>query len=159
MVLYAVWDLWKEKRANEGRSRALQKIIETDLSTNVYRVGQNLSSLTQELSMLADRMAIVEPLPLLRTGFWEILRLEPSSKFFKTEDKAKLHDLFDITERVNERLRARERFKDNNGAMSNFASNMKIHDEELIKALAKLKETLELLGNVPLRQRDAPPAA
>jgi len=145
VVLYAFWDLWKEQRTNKRRGRALKEIVQADLSTNLLRVRSNLGSLNHELSMLSQRMSLVEPLPLLRIGFWEILRLEPSSKFFRIEEKSNLHELYDLTERINERLRAREQFKVNNGAMSNFESIMKIHDDGLIKELAKLKESLQSL--------------
>jgi hypothetical protein len=90
-----LWDLWKEKRATRDRNRALQEIIEADLSTNLGRIRHNLSALKQELDILPKGMAIVEPLPLLRMGFWEILRLEPSSKLFTVKDKGALHNLYD----------------------------------------------------------------
>src|SRR6185436_9752676 len=77
-VLYILWELWKEKRATCDRNRALEEIIEADLSTNLGRIRHNLSALKQELDWLPKKMTIVEPLPLLRVGFWEILRLEPS---------------------------------------------------------------------------------
>src|SRR6185436_14055386 len=114
-LLYILWELWKEKRVTGERNRALQEIIEADLSTNLGRIRHNLSTLKQELNALPKQMTIIEPLPFLRMGFWEILRLEPSSKHFTVKDKGDLHNLYDLTEGINERLRAREQFKNNNG--------------------------------------------
>jgi hypothetical protein len=147
VLLYMFWDLWKDKRTTGRRTRALLELIETDLATNLGRLRHNLGALSQELNILGDRMSIVEPLPLMRTGFWEIMRLEPTSKLLTLEEKVALHNLFDLSEGVNERLRAREYFKNNNGAMSNFPSTMKIHDEELIKALNTLHEAMRTLGH------------
>ena len=104
-----------------------------------------MKALREELTWLKDRKAIVGPLPLLRTAFWDMLRTEPTSKFFTIEEKDKLHGIFDSTEGVNERLRAREEFKNNNGAMNNFPSSMTIHDEDLINALESLEKQLESL--------------
>ena len=159
MALYAGWDFWKEKRSTERRHETLEGIIGTDLAANLDRVRRNLSALNLELPMLPQRMSVVEPLPLMRTGFWEILRLEPTSKFLTVEDKATLHNLYDLTERANERLRAREEFKNHNGAMSNFPSTMQIHDDELIKALNKLNEAIMALGNKSKPSASEKPAA
>lgn len=146
VALSMCWDLWKERRATKGRNRALQEIVEVDLATNLTRVGSNVRNLKNELALLTKHMMLVEPLPLLRTGFWEILRTEPTSKFLTVKEKGKLHELYDSTELVNERLRARELFKNHNANMTNFNSTMQIHDEELIKALGKLNDALAASG-------------
>ena len=156
VVLYAVWDLWKERRASSGRIRALQEIVGADLSTNLIRIKRHAQALNDELTWLKDRKALVGPLPLLRTAFWDMLRTEPTSKFFTVEEKDKLHEIFDSTEEVNERLRAREEFKNNNGAMTNFPSTMTIHDEDLIKVLGSLEKQLESLDkSLPARESAA----
>jgi hypothetical protein len=136
------WESWKDKQERVASNSALQNVVTVDLASNSKRIRRNIEFLNHELPMLPQRSVIIAPLALMRTGFWEIIKLQSPSKFVTVEEMAALHNLFDIAEEANEQIRSREAYRNNNAAMSTFPDIMKIHDEVLLKTLSRLDEAI-----------------
>jgi hypothetical protein len=146
-VLTMIWDLWKDRRQKADRRRIVENAVGADLIVNVERIRRNLTAVREELSVLDQKMSIVAPLALLRTGFWDVAKLYPPGDTMSPDDMTKLHELMNLTEQVNEGIRSRETFRQHNGAMSNFSSQMRIRDEGLIEDLTLLeKEIFDTVG-------------
>ena len=146
-VLTMAWDIWKAKREKIERTHMVENAVAADLAANVARVRRNVSALKQELAILAKRMDVVAPLSPLRTSFWDIAKLYPPGQLIASKEMSSLHELFDLTERINEQIRSRESFRQSNGAMTNFQSRMQIYDEVLIEEMTKLETTIFALDS------------
>jgi hypothetical protein len=153
------WDIWKDRRLLKAREKSVESILGTDLASNLARIDRNTRALSQELEMLPKRMGVVQPLSLMRTSFWDVVRGHPPGELITEEQLISLHRIFDLTEEVNEQLRSRESFRQSNSAMTHFQSQMTIHDEELIKTMTSLKDSIVTLeGTKPVEGKSAPAA-
>lgn len=158
-VLTMAWDLRKERRETRGRARVVNHALGADLTANSARIERNIEALTNELAVLPQRADVVQPLTLLRTGFWDIAKLYPPGEIVTADDLLGLHEVFDLTEQANEQMRSRETYRQHNSAMTNYETRLRIYDEVLLATLTRLRQsTSHLLVGTRTPRLDRPAA-
>jgi hypothetical protein len=116
--------------------------VGADIDWNRKSVERNLERVRTELGFLDDGKTLVEPLSLMKVGFWEVARINPPQEFFKSGRLVKLSDLITLTEQVNEQIRSRESYKPHNGAMDNCSIVIRIYDEMLRRSMSQMQELI-----------------
>ena len=147
--LTILWDLWKMRRERLDRDQAVSNAVSEELASNKHAMQNNRTILDQDLKAIPQRMSVIQPLSILKTGFWDVAKINPPARFLESGRMAKVRDLAVAAEQVNEVIRSREDYRIHNGAMSSFHDTLKIYDEiilEKISALAKAVEAYEKPG-------------
>ncbi len=106
----------------------------------------NKSLLEEELKALRDGKHVIKPIPILINSSWDLIKINFPKKI--SNDSKLLVEIRSIMITicsVNETIRSREMYRQNNGAMSNFNNRMKIYDDILLQDTDPLIKNLESL--------------
>ncbi len=142
--LTMVWDIVRFRREAKQRDESVLSAVKGESLTNLDILRGNQALLKQELAILDKNQRIVGPLLALRTGSWDVLRINLPKKLVREpQSLIKISEISTLTDRVNEFIRSRENFRIHNGAMTNFSSYIRIYDEALVKQNEALEKGLE----------------
>jgi len=138
----AVWGIagWGLNVQTQSRERDLVRAFEFDLSVNERRIDWNTKGLTGELASIDGGRLLASPLTALATDGWIIFRGALPAPILK--DDALLRDIVETQELVNlanAAMESRERYRQANRSMSNFAENLKTIDANVAEILAEAK--------------------
>ena len=137
-VLTITWDIRKRRSESQERDEAVMNAINEELLTNKRSLQQNLFRLERELSVLGEDKSIVQPLFTMKTGFWDLAKVNLPKKLLVGDALARLRNLVFLAEQFNDEVRSRENYRIHNAAMSNYSTRMKMYDESLAGILQAL---------------------
>jgi len=92
---------------------------------------------------LPERQFVVQPLHVLKTGFWDVAKINLPKLLLQDARLLKLRNLASLAESCNEQIRSRENYRIHNGAMTNLTHNMRLYDEPLVQQLVALKAAIQ----------------
>jgi len=141
-LMTILWDINKAQRESAERDNAVIKAIDEELLSNKKSLEQNLARLQHELSVLDESKSIVPPLFVLKTGLWDLAKVNFPKKLLRGNRLTHLRNLVFLAEQANEEIRSRENYRIHNGAMSNFNDRMRLYDESIIRVLQALAEEM-----------------
>ena len=78
----------------------------------------------------------------MKTGFWEIAKINPTTAMIKNGSIATLSNIEFKAEEVNEHIRSREHYRINSEAMTNFYTVLKIYDQNILRAMSDLSQLI-----------------
>lgn len=137
-VLTIIWDIRKTRDESLERDRVVMNAITEELQSNKRNIEQNLLRLQQELSVLAENRSIVQPLFMMKTGFWDLAKINLRERLLVGDRLTRLRNLAFLAEQVNSEIVSRENYRIHNVAMSNYSTRMRIYDESLVRVLQAL---------------------
>ena len=137
-VLTIIWDMRKTRGESLKRDRVVMSAITEESQSNKRSIEQNLLRLQQELAVLAEDKSIVQPLFMMKTGFWDLAKINLREILLVGDRLAQLRNLAFLAEQVNSEVRSRENYRIHNTAMSNYSTRMRIYDESLVRVLQAL---------------------
>ena len=139
-----LWDIFKHHRDVSSRSNAVIGAVRQDLEENLAILLENREFLNHEVSALAQGQELIPPLKLLNSSFWEIVKLErPEKLVSNTLLFGQLQELSQLISYLNDCVQARQIYKLNNAAMSNYFSLLKRHDEILLLQFEQLRSHID----------------
>ena len=141
-VLTIIWDMRKTRGESLKRDRVVMSAITEESQSNKRSIEQNLLRLQQELAVLAEDKSIVQPLFMMKTGFWDLAKINLPEKLLVGDRLARLRNLAFLAEQVNSEVRSRENYRIHNSAMTNYSTRMRIYDESLVKVLLALTQEI-----------------
>jgi hypothetical protein len=136
------WEVYKSRRETQEREVNVLRALNEELNENKTISERNIEMLRQELTALKEHKTIVEPLRLLKIGFWDIAKVNLPKSLLKGNQMLKLRDVAAIIDDCNEQIRSRENYRIHNGAMSNFEGRMRHYDEGLMESLSSLQSAI-----------------
>jgi hypothetical protein len=145
-LLTILWDIYKMQRESAERDNAIMKAIGEELLSNKKSCERNLAFINAELSVLNERKSIVSPLTIMKTGFWDIAKINFPKILFHGNRLANLRNIASLIEQANEEIRSRENYRIYNGAMSNYTNKMQSYDENIFEALQVLAGEIAAFG-------------
>jgi hypothetical protein len=141
--LTILWDIFKMRRETREREGRVLRALSEELSENRLIVAEDLKMVRHEIAVLAEEKTLVQPLALLKTGFWDVAKVNLPKALLQGDRLLRLRAIAAQAESCNEQIRSRENHRVHNGAMSNFASRLKLYDEALERTLMALQGTLD----------------
>jgi len=149
LVLAVVWDIVKRGQEAKRQDETVLAAIRSEIINNVTIIDRNINLILLELPGLGKDMTVVEPLTLLRSGGWEMLRLTIPEQLTKRPDTLTiLNDFFVLVEQSNEVMRSREAFRVNNLALDTIGSRLKAYDESVIRHTILLIQSMMKLNSI-----------
>jgi hypothetical protein len=146
-VLTILWDINKAKRESIEKDKAVIKAINEELLSNKKCLEQNLERLQTELDILNKGKNIVQPLFILKTGFWELAKVQFPRTLLRGNRLVSLRSIVFYAEQANEEIRSRENYRIHNEAMSNFHHRMHLYDESIGGVLRLLAAEMAVFEN------------
>ena len=150
-VLTMMWDIRKMRRESLERDKIVMNAIKEEVLANKQSIAQNLAWLQHEIAILAEDKTMTQPLVLMKTGFWDLAKVNLPKDLLVGNRLARLRDLGFLTEYVNESIRSRENYRIHNEAMNNYKDRLHTADELLIKNLQNLAGELDVYEKDDLR--------
>ena len=138
-ILTIGWDIYKMRQDEHDREQTVIRALREELIENKAVADQNVTILNLELDVLAQDKSVIKPLLVLKTGFWDIAKVNLPKTLFVGDRLLKLRNLVSLAEDCNEQIRSRENYRIHNGAMTNFSTTMRLYDEPLLQELNALK--------------------
>ena len=142
-ILTIAWDLQKLKRDENEKKNMILKIIDEELKANKKNIEWNTNTLDAELGLLEIKMDMVGPLLLLKTGFWEVLKIHMPLSLLSKEDLGRLRSIIHLAEQINETIRSRENYRINNLELSGFRGRIHIYNHTLLSYLKDMRQEIE----------------
>ncbi len=137
-ALAVCWQVWRDHRQDRERTQVAMTAIAEELAANRRLIERNITLLRKDIEFLGEKKSLVQPLSLLRTGFWDVAKVSLRRDALPPEQLMKLRQAVSLTEQANEEIRSRETYRLHNGAMSNFHEHLVFFDGVLVKTLAEL---------------------
>jgi hypothetical protein len=144
-LLTVLWDFYKWRRDSKKQEEAMFSAAADELKNNIRILKRNTELLTQELGLLEQNMVTLNPLPLLRAGAWDLIKIHHPNFLLKNDLLSHINKAVQLIEEVNEGTRSRELYRQTNGAMSNYNERMKKYDQLLLELNAQLLSTVSEL--------------
>ena len=141
-TLTIIWDVRKAGNERREREKAIMNAINEELITNKKNVEFDHGALLQELVVLAENKFNVQPLSLMKIGFWELAKVNMPTKLLGNDKLARLRNLVFLAEQVNDQIRSRENYRIHNETKSNFSGRMRLYDERLVSILLALAQEI-----------------
>ncbi len=137
------WDIYKMQHDTRVREETVLRALSEELRENKAVLERDVDVLRQELAVLAERRSVVQPLSVLKIGFWDIAKVNLPKALLAGERLLKLRNVASLADGCNEQIRSRENCRMHNGAMSNFSERMRAYDEPLVQSLLALKAAID----------------
>jgi len=144
-ILTMAWDLFKWNRELKKREETVLSAVKEELQNNLDLSKHIYRYLQEEFKVIDTNKTIVEALPILYVGFWDLIIINLPKKLLKTDVLIKIRNVSQFTNIINEQIRSRENYRINNEAMSNYHSRIKLYDQILMGHVVKLSRLLEEL--------------
>ena len=136
--LAITWDIYKMRAEGRERTKVAVTAIAEELAANKKTIERNIALLRKDLEVLPEKKSVIQPLSLLKTGFWDVARVSLSQSALPPERLMQLRQAVSLAEQANEEIRSRETYRLHNGAMSNYHDHLAIYDKALLKTLEEL---------------------
>jgi len=136
------WETHRMRSESLERDRIMMNAIHEELLANKKSAEQNLAWLQHELEILSQDKVISQPLVLMKTGFWDLAKVNLSRELLVDDRLERLRNLGFLTEYVNEAIRSRENYRIHNEGMSNYRDRLQTTDELLVSNLQDLLERI-----------------
>lgn len=136
------WEVYKSRRDIRDRDEIIMRALNEEIGENNKLVARNMAYIRQELAVLSDNKSVVDPLVPLKTGFWDIVKINLPRALLSGGRLLKLRNIALLAETTNEQIRSRENYRINNGSMSNFSSRIRLYDESLKQSLKDVKAAI-----------------
>ena len=121
-VLTMAWELWKERRQETSRVKAVCRALLYELDENQEILAKNRSLLESEQVLLSSGSFLLGTIMPFKHEMWFILKSNvPTSFLDKQTTLPAIRDAALAALHVNEGAASRQTYKDISGAMSNFA--------------------------------------
>ncbi len=137
-LLAIVWDVYKMRIEGQERTQVAVTVIAEELTANKMLIEYNITLLRKELKVLPEKKSFVQPLSLLKAGFWDVAKVNLGLNALPPGQLVKLRQALSLAEQANEQIRSRETYRLHNSAMSNFHDHLAIYGGVLLKTLEKL---------------------
>lgn len=147
-ILTMLWDSYKSIRDSKEREGRVLLAIKEDLSSNIAIIGNNLDLISKELEYINRGTSLVNPLVLLKTGFWELTKIYLPKILLKGSMLSKIRDIVRNSEYVNEAIRSRENLRINNMVLSNLGNQLKKYDEIIIREMKEIFDLIDQLFTI-----------
>jgi hypothetical protein len=148
--LTMLWDLYQSRK----REKAILFAVSSDIYENIEVLKNNQSILEEELEILNKNKMIVNPLDLLRSGFWDLLKINlPFTHVRNQKLLLKIIEVAQLTNSVNETIRSRENYRIHNQAMTDYTFRMKSYDEILLKDIKTLLKQFKDLTEMEIKKQ------
>ncbi len=109
-ILATVRDEWVRQRDARIQDRNVVQAIREEIEINQTTVASHMELVDQEIVLIENGQRLVNPLDLLASDFWEIVKFNPPASLpLRTLTMAR--DVARLTVQVNEILRSRELFR------------------------------------------------
>lgn len=126
------WDNHKFSRDIEQRDTAIIEALRQETSTNLETATRNQRILAQEIAVIDQGKALVEPLGLFQVGAWDLMRVNIPRRTAGNERRLlKIGRMAQTAQELNDLIRSRENFRTFNAISSSFVTVMRIYDEQL----------------------------
>lgn len=113
-----------------------------EIKNNLRILKRNSELLSQELVVLPQGRIMVNPFGLLRTGAWDLMKIHYSFFLINNDLLPHVNSSDQLVEEINEIVRSRELYRQNNSAMSSYKERMIKYDQLLIEQSDKLLKVL-----------------
>jgi len=144
-ILTMIWDAYKYRRDTKNREETIISAGGEEIEYNLETIKFNLDLLKHEIEIIGQKKVLAEPLMLLQTNFWDLIKIQIPQKLANVDALRKIRYIAQQTNQINETLKCREDYKINNQAMSNYHSRLKSYDELLLKFISNLEPSLNEL--------------
>ena len=138
-LLAIMWDLYKIRTEGRERTQTAVAAIAEELSANQRLIERNMTLLRKDLEVLPEKKSVIQPLSLLKTGFWDVAKISLTRGALPPGQLMKLRHAVSLAEQANEEIRSRETYRLHNGAMSNYHDHLAIYNAALLKTLEELR--------------------
>lgn len=152
-VFTMVWDAYKDARETTQLEATVLKAAHSDLSANLQAASDISKLVNQEISIIDNGRTLVQPLPRISNGFWDLLRLHVPASFNEKPETFLLVQKVAVSGAyINEVVTSRENWRVNNQSMSNFPTRLKIYDNDLLSLIGQYNnDVTSLLNSEPLK--------
>ena len=144
-VLTMLWDVSKSNKEIQEKEKQIMLVFKEELKYNLFILSKNMDLIDQELKIIDSRQSIVNPLTILKTGFWDLLKFHLPKKLTEKDTLKTVSEVVQFSEEFNEIIRSRENFRNNNRALTSYGLQMKSYDEILVKSMGNLIEVMKKL--------------
>jgi len=148
------WDVYTIRTESRERTQVAMTAIAEELAANRTLTERNITLLRKDLESLGEQKSLVQPLSLLKTGFWDVAKVTLRQDTLPPEQLMKLRQVVSLTEQVNEEIRSRETYRLHNGAMSNFHDHLAFYDGALLKTLGELGTAVAAYESADRQKRE-----
>jgi hypothetical protein len=146
-LLTMAWDWYKWRRDSKKQQEAMFSAAVGEIKNNLRILKRNGELISQELSILAQGQIILNPLGLMNTGAWDLMKIHHPTFLIENDLLSHVNSAAQLAEEINGIVRNRELYHQNNGAMSNYRDRMQKYDyllseqnNKLLLALTALEE-------------------
>jgi hypothetical protein len=149
-LLARTWDMVKYTRDIGRRDRATVSAIRTELEMNLTVIERNQEQVAEEISKLAARKWLLNPLEPLETGFWTLVKLNPPRVVGANRDlRENLQQVARLTFKVQYAIHSRETFRTGNQGIPTFLTMLNGYDKLLHRLQGELIEAIgDALGHL-----------
>jgi hypothetical protein len=133
--LFAVlWDMHKSRIERSLKDQAILSELKGQTSENVSSILANQELLNREVEVLEQHRTTLQPLRLLETGAWPLMRIDVPQQL---QSRASLLSMIQkntrLTSSVDELITARETYKQFNAAETVYYQQLLLYDRALLK--------------------------
>jgi len=140
-ALTLIWDIYKSRRDKEQKDGAILRAMKHEFEENLEISKYNKSLLEEELKIIDQKKEIVPPLLLLKSGFWDLLKINLPAILLKQENVLKkIRDISLLASHINGGISSRQNYKNSSSMMSNYSSTIKIYDGIIVREIDALDE-------------------
>ncbi len=92
-LLTMIWDIRKARIESLERDKRVMNAINEELLSNKRSLEQNRAMLQDELSALANNKSLLQPLSVMKTGFWDLAKVNLPKQFIFGDSLTLLRNL------------------------------------------------------------------
>ena len=138
-LLTIIWDIYKSRQNKKQKDDAILRAIKHELEENLEISKHNKSLLDEELGIIERGKEMVPPLIPMKSGFWELLKINLPMSLLKQEHVLeKLRDVSFLASHINESISSRQNYKNSSSMMSNYNNTIKIYDGIIVQGIGNL---------------------
>lgn len=143
--LTMIWDLWKTRRDEEHKDRAMLRALKAQVDLNAdILIGQG-NVIRKELEVMQTGRHLLEPLVQLHSDLWDLAKNNLPKQLTNEDTVTALFRTSLASQQVNEWIRSREEHRLHNRAMSDFTETYQKIDHAILRALESAQKELALL--------------
>jgi hypothetical protein len=155
-ILAVWWDVHKSSRDAQQKHQGAIAAIKDELMANRSVAQHAAMILTAELCTMKQRSTVVQPIPLLRTGAWDLVRLDPPEDLSQRDRLSTLRELYYTSGYLNEGIRHRDAFLLSDAQGQAFWWRLNAMDRQMLTAFYRLECDIRLfIRNWPDLERAA----
>ena len=122
--LLMIWELNKDKKMENK----ILSYLKTELKYNLDQLKEDISLLEDEIKILNAKKRLITTLKMLKTSALDLILINMPKKLLEYDKHEQLTNIISSAHDFNEQIKARQSYIDNNQAMTNFHSTLKLTD-------------------------------